>query len=129
MRLAGVLIAAALIAAPVAQAQTTPVQRKEVIEALAAALEKNYVYPEIGAKYAALLREKVASVDYAVADDFEFAKKVQADLDTVNTDRHLRLLAPLPPAGAGGPRTCSRNRSILYRWRRRRPSSMPGLTC
>jgi hypothetical protein len=104
MRLAGLLIGAVLTAAPVAQAQTTPVQRKQVIEALASALAKNYVYPEIGAKYAAALREKVASVDYAVADDFEFAKKVQTDLDAVNKDRHLRLLAPLPSAGAGGPR-------------------------
>lgn len=104
MRLTGWLVAIAVALAPAVQAQTTPVQRKEVLEALATALEKNYVYPEIGAKYAAMLRGKTSSVDYAVADDFAFADKVQADLDAVNKDRHLRLLAPLPPAGAGGPR-------------------------
>ena len=104
MRLAGWMMAAVLAAAPVAQAQTTPVQRKEVLEALATALEKNYVYPDIGAKYAAMLRSRTSSVEYAVADDFAFAEKVQADLDAVNKDRHLRLLAPLPPAGSGGPR-------------------------
>lgn len=99
------MIVAALAAlAPLAQAQTTPVQRKDVIEALASALEKNYVFPEIGAKYAAKLRSRISSVDYALADDFAFAAKVQADLDAINTDRHLRLLAPLPPAGAGGAR-------------------------
>jgi hypothetical protein len=101
------MIAAVLALGPAAQAQTTQVQRKDVIEALASALEKNYVYPEIGAKYAAMLREKVSSVGYAVADDFAFAQAVQTDLDAVNKDRHLRLLAPSPPAGAepgGGPR-------------------------
>lgn len=104
MKLAVWMTALVLAAGPVAQAQTTPVQRKEMLEALATALEKNYVYPDIGAKYAAVLRDKVSSVGYAVADDFAFAEKVQADLDAVNKDRHLRLLAPLPPAGAGGPR-------------------------
>ncbi len=102
MKLPGWVVVAAVALAPAGQAQTTPVQRKEVLEALATALEKNYVYPDIGAKYAAMLRGKTSSVDYAVADDFAFAEKVQADLDAVNRDRHLRLLAPLPPAGTGG---------------------------
>lgn len=103
MKLMGWLVAATVALIPAAQAQTTTVQRKEVLEALAAALEKDYVYPETGAKYAAMLRGKTSSVDYAVADDFAFAQKVQADLDAVNKDRHLRLLAPLPPGGTGGP--------------------------
>ncbi len=104
MKLTGMVLVAVLTLAQVGQAQTTPVQRKEVIEALASALEKDYVYPEIGKNYAAMLRGRVASVDYAVADDLAFAERVQADLDAVNKDRHLRLLAPLPPAVAGGPR-------------------------
>lgn len=104
MKLTGLFVAAGLAFAPMAEAQTTPIQRKEVLEALATALEKNYVYPETGAKYAAMLRERASSVDYAVPDDFAFAEKVQADLNAVNEDRHLRLLAPLPPVSAGGPR-------------------------
>jgi hypothetical protein len=104
MKLAGWLVAVVVGLAPAAHAQTTPVQRKEVVEALASALERDYVFPDIGRKYAEMLRARVSSVDYAVADDFAFAGKVQADLDAVNKDRHLRLLAPLPPAGAGGPR-------------------------
>lgn len=104
MKLIGLFVVAGLAVAPLAQAQTTPVQRKEMLESLATALEKFYVYPEIGAKYAAKLRERSSSVDYAVPDDFAFAEKVQADINAVNEDRHLRLLAPLPPAGAGGPR-------------------------
>ncbi len=104
MKLTGWLVTAGLVLAPMAQAQTTPIQRKEMLESLATALEKFYVYPETGAKYAAKLRERASSVDYAVQDDFVFAEKVQVDLNAVNEDRHLRLLAPLPPAGAGGPR-------------------------
>lgn len=104
MKLTGLIVVAGLAVAPLAQAQTTPIQRKEMLEALATALEKYYVYPETGAKYAGKLRERASSVDYAVPDDFAFAEKVQTDLNAVNEDRHLRLLAPLPPAGAGGPR-------------------------
>lgn len=105
MRLGGLVLAVVAFVLPV-QAQTSPVQRKAVVEALASALEKDYVFPETGKAYAAMLREKVSSVDYAVADDFAFAEKVQADLDAVNRDRHLRLLAPIPTdgGGPGGPR-------------------------
>lgn len=106
MKLGAFLLAAVVSLAPVAGAQTSPIQRKAVVEALASALEADYVFPEMGKTYAAMLRRNVSSAGYAVADDFAFAEKVQADLDAVNPDRHLRLLAPLPADGPapGGPR-------------------------
>ena len=99
-----VLMAAAALIAPMAASQTPAAQRVEVIEALAAALERDYVYPEIGAQYAGALRAKAASGAYVAGDDRAFADQVGVDLNAVKPDRHLRLRAPLPASGGDGPR-------------------------
>lgn len=100
-----VVVAAAFFAmAPAALAQTPAAQRVEVVEALAAALERDYVYPETGAAYAKALRTKAAAGAYAPGDDVAFSEQVGADLNAVKEDRHLRLRPPLPPGGNGGPR-------------------------
>jgi hypothetical protein len=104
MRWSVVAAAALILIAPGALAQTQAAQRVEVVEALAAALERDYVYPETGAVYARSLREKAAAGSYASGDDTAFAEQVGADLNAVKADRHLRLLAPAPQPGAGGPR-------------------------
>ena len=100
----GVLAVAVAFSATVAAAQTSAAQRVEVVEALAAALERDYVYPEIGAKYASALRAKAASGGYAAGDDMAFAEQVGVDLNAVNPDRHLRLRVLLPAASVDGPR-------------------------
>ncbi|MEZ6028378.1 MAG: S41 family peptidase [Hyphomonadaceae bacterium] len=104
MRRIGWGIAAALVSTPVGLAQTPADKRAEVVEALADALQQDYVYPAIGKQYADVLRGKAHDPAYAAGDDFEFAQRVTEDLVAVKADKHLRLLAPLPPAGAGGPR-------------------------
>lgn len=70
---------------------------------LARTLEENYVFPEIGRKYAAALREKAGSGAYdALGTAGAFAERVTADLRAVSPDNHLRLhVAKLPPPGSG----------------------------
>src|SRR6266487_1734994 len=59
---------------------------------------ERYVFPEVGEQVVAVLRR--ATGRYAeLAGDEEFATAVTADLQSVNGDRHLRLLyraQPLP---------------------------------
>jgi len=99
-----VAAAAFVLIAPGALAQTPAAQRVEVVEALAAALERDYVYPETGAAYAKALRANAAVGAYASGDDMAFAEQVGADLNALKEDRHLRLRAPLPQTGGDGPR-------------------------
>jgi hypothetical protein len=83
-------------AAPAAvQAQAGPLdaaERKAVVEALAAKLEANFVFPEVGARYAAMLRSNLAKGAYdGLTDPKTFSEKVTADLQAVASDGHLRL--------------------------------------
>jgi hypothetical protein len=80
---------------PAAAPATKPVdagERRRVVEDLAAALDANFVFPEIGARYAAMLRSKLTTGAYdSLADPMAFAEKVTADLQAVARDGHLRL--------------------------------------
>lgn len=104
MRLSMVVTATSILIAPAALTQTPAAQRVEVVEALAAALERDYVYPETGAAHAKALRAKAAAGAYAPGDDVAFSEQVGADLNAVKEDRRLRLRPPLPPGGNGAPR-------------------------
>jgi hypothetical protein len=97
--------AAAAPAAPAAQAARPmdAAERRAVIEELAQKLEDDFVFPEVGTKYAAMLRANLAAGAYdGLTDPTEFGKKVTADLQAVSKDGHLRL-APKEAFG-GGPR-------------------------
>jgi hypothetical protein len=53
---------------------------------------ERYLFPEVGQRVAAVLRERAASGRYAgAAGPAELAALVTADLQSVNGDRHLRL--------------------------------------
>jgi hypothetical protein len=68
---------------------------------LASAVEENYVFPDIGRKYAAFLREGLAAGKYAsFADADAFAKQVTGDLRAFHKDGHLRL-EPVRPERRG----------------------------
>jgi hypothetical protein len=94
--------AIAQTAAPVTQ-QATPapapfdaIAAKKVVTDLAASLEANFVFPEVGAAYAKALRAKLAAGGYSTFPDAKaFADTVTADLQHVHRDGHLRLLPPL----------------------------------
>lgn len=67
-------------------------ERQRVVEELAKDLEDRFVLPDVGVKYAAMLRANLASGAYdGLADPAAFAQKVTADLQAVFPDRHLRL--------------------------------------
>jgi hypothetical protein len=91
---------------PGAPAVTTafdPALADSVVERLAAELEANFVFPEVGTRYAAMLRAKRAGGAYRQSPSAEaFAEAVTRDLQAVHEDRHLRLRAPRV-ATAGSP--------------------------
>jgi hypothetical protein len=116
--------AAACLSAPFqAQAAPTPGPTPEIarpafgkadaekaVTDLATALEDNFVFPDKGKAYAAMLRANLAKGDYASFPDAPaFAERVTADLQAVHKDGHLRLrVAPAEQRGQaqapnGGP--------------------------
>ena len=69
-----------------------PVREPE-IELLCSQLASYYVFPDMADEIAAVLRARLAENAYAeAANDEEFAALVTADLQSVNGDKHLRLL-------------------------------------
>ena len=83
---------------------------KDIAEAavreLATRLEDNFVFPDKGKAYAAMLRSNLAAGKYAsFADKESFASRVTEDLQAVHKDGHLRLQVVPPEArpGPGGP--------------------------
>ncbi|MBS0297961.1 MAG: S41 family peptidase [Proteobacteria bacterium] len=97
-------------AAPAPAKPVDAAERKAVLEELAAQLEANFVFPDIGQRYAAMLRAKLASGAYdQVSDPTEFAKAVTADIQAIYPDGHLKLVLARAPSGGpnggpGGPR-------------------------
>lgn len=82
-----------------AAAPVTSTQKRAVVEELAALLVDDFVFPEVGQRYAATLRSRLAAGAYdALTDQASFAKQVTDDLQAVHKDGHLRL----SPPGVGG---------------------------
>lgn len=80
------------------------------IAQLATTLEKNYVLPDVGVQYAAMLRANAAG--YAAITDAEaLGAKITADLQAINRDGHLKVrpdrgepgLRPGPRSPGPGP--------------------------
>lgn len=67
--------------------------RQPLIDTVSTLLVANYVFPDIAEKVSAVLRGN--DYDHLV-DDAEFAAVVTADLQSVNGDKHLRLLHEPP---------------------------------
>jgi len=80
-------------------------QRREVVEQLAVLLEDSYVFPDVARRYAARLRQRAAAGDYANLGD-RFAETLEAELQAIHPDRHLRV-GPANLLG-GGPRIMRR---------------------
>ena len=108
------LLAQATPSAPSATAPAKPAFDKadaeKAVTELASALEDNFVFPDTGKAYAAMLRANLARGAYASFPDAQtFADKVTDDLQAVHKDGHLRLrVAPAEQRGQaqaqnGGP--------------------------
>src|SRR5262249_49830417 len=89
-KLDGIRIAVGQPQPGVKPAALTPETRAAAVEGAAAAVDKSYVYPELGAKMAAVLREKLKDGAYADAkDELALASRLTEDLRAVSKDRHL----------------------------------------
>jgi len=72
--------------------EISPEDRNAIVDEAARLVAERYVFPEIGVKVGALLRERAATGRYAEVDGLvELAAAITADLQSVNGDRHLRL--------------------------------------
>lgn len=79
-------------AAPVEKAAFDAADAARAVTDLAAALEENFVFPDKGKLYAAMLRANLAAGKYAAAADADgFAGRVTDDLQAVHKDGHLQL--------------------------------------
>lgn len=92
-----------------AEVPDVAVSRDEVRAAadeLASALKENYVFPEVAARYAAMLKGNAASGAYdGFTSGKALAERLTADLRAVSPDNHLRIR--LRPPGLGGPSATS----------------------
>jgi hypothetical protein len=95
----------AFAAGPVSAAETAAAvpfvkaDAEAAVRDLAAAVEQDYVFPDIGKKYAAFLRANLAAGKYASFASAEaFARKVTEDLRGFHKDGHLRLEVIRPDA-------------------------------
>ena len=79
--------------------------RSSTLEAVAKALEANYVFPEVGSKLAAMLRKQAAAKAYdAITVPSDFAKRLTDDLRAICDDKHLSVrVGGLPDSHGGGP--------------------------
>ena len=81
-------------------------RRGALIDAAARAIEANYVFPDLGRRMAAALRERGARGDYdQISDCTAFAARLTDDLRALCHDKHLRVTykdgrLPLPDRGA-----------------------------
>ncbi len=91
--LAGALVpASASVAAEPSPCAAPAAQSGEAAACdLAGRLERQYTFPEIGARYAAALRQGVATGRYAGTDKQAVAEAMTADLQAVAPDGHLRV--------------------------------------
>ena len=91
---------------PAPEAANPPITKakgEEVVRELAKQLEENFVFPETGEAYAAMLRSNLAAGAYAgITDSKAFAERVTADLQAVHQDGHLQVHV-VPPDARGGP--------------------------
>ncbi len=108
----GLMAAGGPLAASQAPAPATPAAiqgvapRAAQIAHLARLIEARYLFPDIAARYAAMLRSNAASGRYEDLDDAAFARRLTEDLQAVSPDAHLRVMARgangSGPAGGAG---------------------------
>ncbi len=88
------LAAQTAVPAPPAAVIVTATQKQTVVERLAATLVDNFVFPEVGQRYATAIRTKLAAGGYDGLDSVTFAKALTDDLQAVHEDRHIRVRPP-----------------------------------
>lgn len=100
--LAAGLVVAPLITPPPAVAADA-VAADAIAEAYAALLESDYVYPDVGQRYAAAIRAGIAAGRYAPLTGEALASALDEDINAVSPDGHLRVRAPEASVAPGTP--------------------------
>ena len=85
---------AAPVAAAVPARAYSPAEIRQMVDMLGSELSKNYVFADIGVRYAAAVRQKAGAGGYDGLDADALAKALTADLLATARDGHLRILAP-----------------------------------
>lgn len=104
----GAVLVPVIVAAPAQAADEA--SANAVAEKYALLLERDYVYPDTGKRYAAAIRAAIASGSYAPLAGDALAKALDATVNGVSPDGHLRVRPPegstpaAPPAGGSPPR-------------------------
>ena len=104
-------VAFTLLLSPSFPQSPAPAQRSEttaVAERVADVIAQRYVFPEVGEKIAAHIRERAASGAYDKLTPAQLVDTLTLDLRKENGDRHLYLqyqsgASAAPAPGAGGP--------------------------
>ncbi len=103
--LAAGMAAGPILASPPAYA-ADEASADAVAEKYAALLERDYVYPETGRRYAAAIRAGIKAGRYKALSGPALGEAIDADVNAVAPDGHLRLRAPeaarTPAAAAPG---------------------------
>ena len=87
-----VILSASVLFGQSAQPALDAVEKKAVIDALCANLEREYIFPEITEKYVRLLRANLKTGRYdGIKQPQEFAVAVTNDLMSVHKDLHLSV--------------------------------------
>lgn len=101
---------------PVANPAAPTVAPKTVANALADRFESDFVYPDIGKRYATMLRANAAAGGYDALGGVALAEKLTADLLAVYPDGHVRVMHGTPdgppPGGGMGSKAGSRPPAI-----------------
>ncbi len=94
--------AVAAVPAPVFDAAA----KKEAVTTAAKMLADSYIYPDVGAKAAAMLTQNLAAGKYdGAATPAALAEQLTTDLQGLTHDKHLRVFVPgaPPPTAPAGP--------------------------
>ena len=87
-------------APPAAEAPLTQAAARQVAETLASSLERLFVLPDVGRRYAAALRAHASAGDYdALAGRTALAEALTRNVQAVQAEGHFRVF----PASAAGP--------------------------
>ncbi|WP_160174187.1 S41 family peptidase [Sphingopyxis sp. MWB1] len=100
----GSFVSSPIFPAPALAAET--VSANEIAENYAKMLEEDYVYADIGKRYAEALRAGIASGRFAKLTGEELAGALETTVQSVSPDGHIRVRAGVgapPPQGAGAP--------------------------
>jgi hypothetical protein len=97
---AGLVVAPVLAPSPVMAKEEASVSADQIAENYAALLERDYVYPETGKRYAAAIRAGITAGRYKTLSGPALGEAIDKDVAAVSPDGHLRVRAPEAAAAA-----------------------------